>query len=273
MKKWLWVIAYLLSIASWAYPAANSVPLFSPYIDGFKDSGWGSSPTASSSSFQPLTIMGHTEFHFQNACQDVYITDDPQYLYIGYFYNGDVLTNGGNASSRIIFGFITNSGGTTGGSADPWESGTTYGGANKPDFLLRQWTEAPYDERMEFGGALGNSYVTKGVSEFLNWNGSAWVGAGSVTHYERLTKMSNQMTVYFYKPAGWAGAPRIHFWGGDLGASDWATRPYMTLVSGSLYKYTFNNYGYTKLLFNDADGGFDPCGKRYLQQHGMADRE
>ncbi|OHD53434.1 MAG: hypothetical protein A2Y33_15040 [Spirochaetes bacterium GWF1_51_8] len=255
MKKWLWVIAYLLSIASWAYPAANSVPLFSPYIDGFKDSGWGSSPTASSSSFQPLTIMGHTEFHFQNACQDVYITDDPQYLYIGYFYNGDVLTNGGNASSRIIFGFITNSGGTTGGSADPWESGTTYGGANKPDFLLRQWTEAPYDERMEFGGALGNSYVTKGVSEFLNWNGSAWVGAGSVTHYERLTKMSNQMTVYFYKPAGWAGAPRIHFWGGDLGASDWATRPYMTLVSGSLYKYTFNNYGYTKLLFNDADGG------------------
>jgi hypothetical protein len=41
---------------------------------------------------------------------------------------------------------------------------------------------------MEFGGALGYSTATKGVAEFLRWNGSAWVGTGvSINHYERLT--------------------------------------------------------------------------------------
>ncbi|NPV01402.1 MAG: starch-binding protein [Brevinematales bacterium] len=253
MKKWFWGIVLSLSAPFAAFPAPGSVPLFSPSIDGFKDSGWGASPTASSANYKALTISANSAFHVQNACQDVYVTDDSQYLYIGYFYDGDVLNNGGNASSRIVFGFITNSGGSTGGPFDPWENGTTYGSANKPDFLLRQWTEAPYDERMEFGGAMGYSPLTKGVSEFLNWNGSSWVGAGSVVHFERLTKVSNNMKVYFYKPAGWAGVPRIHYWNGDFGASDWATRPYMTSEGGNLYSYTFSGYGTTMLMFSDTN--------------------
>ena len=163
-----------------------AVTNFTPAIDGFKEAAWGSTPDATSSSYR--SIGGAGTYHSQNACQDVYVTDDPQNLYIGYYYNGDGWDDGEGNSSRIMFGILTNTAGTSGGDSDPWESTTVFGSSNKPDFFLRQWTEAPYDERMEFGGALGYSTATKGVAEFLRWNGSAWVGTGvSINHYERLT--------------------------------------------------------------------------------------
>jgi len=182
MKK----IIYLSLILLFFTVNLSAITNFTPTIDGIKEASWGTTPDATSSSYR--SIGGAGTYHSQNACQDVYVTDDPNNLYIGYYYNGDAWNDGSGNSARIMFGFLTNTAGTSGGDSDPWESTTKFGSSNKPDFFLRQWTEAPYDERMEFGGALGSSSETKGVAEFLSWNGSAWVGTGvSVNHYERLT--------------------------------------------------------------------------------------
>lgn len=180
MKKIILLPLLLLTVVS-----LYATPLFTPTIDGIKEAGWGSTPDASSANYASISSVLADGFHSQNAAQDIYITDDPNYLYIGYYYNGDAVN--GYPSSRLNFGIITNSAGNTGGTSDPWESHVTYGSGNHPDFLLRQWTESQSDERMEFGPALGYSSETKGVAEFLNWSGSSWVGAGSVIHYERLT--------------------------------------------------------------------------------------
>jgi hypothetical protein len=58
-----------------------AVGSFTPVIDGFKDAAWGSTPDATSASYR--SIGGAATYHSQNACQDVYVTDDPQNLYIG----------------------------------------------------------------------------------------------------------------------------------------------------------------------------------------------
>ncbi len=183
MKKFI----YLGLILSFIAVNLSAITNFTPAIDGIKEVNWGTTPDATSSSTGGINSP-HI-YHSNNPCQDIYVTDDPSNLYVGYFYNGDVWDDGEGKSSRLMFGFITNSAGTSGGDSDPWESTTTFGSSNKPDFFLRQWTEAPFDERMEFGGSLGYSTGgTKGVAEFLRWNGSAWTGTGvSINHYERLT--------------------------------------------------------------------------------------
>lgn len=179
------VFAIVMAVVGQVY----STPLFTPTIDGWKESGWGATPDATSAGYDTCDSDRGDAYHFSNPCRDVYITDDPDNLYIGYYYAGDNWDDG--VSARLMFGFLTNTSGTSGGNADPWETTTTFGANNKPDFFLRQWTEDEFDERMEFGGNLGYSGTgTKGVAEFLKWNGSAWVGAGTVIHYERLTTNS-----------------------------------------------------------------------------------
>lgn len=183
-KLFLWAVFTAVSLAP-----LYAAPLFTPTVDGIKDAGWGLTPDVVSPDYKAATPDYSNTVHFVNPCRDLYITDDPINLYIGYFYNGSIwLSSKNGQSARIMFGVITNSSGITGGTNDPWEGTTAFDANNRPDFFIRQWTESTYDERMEFGGAFGYSTGgTKGVAEFLKWDGTNWVGAGSIVHAERLT--------------------------------------------------------------------------------------
>lgn len=126
---------------------------FTPLIDGTKDAGWGSTPDSTSAS----GFDG-------NPATDLYITDDPTYLYILYKYAGDVNNTDSLSSHCVIVIDSTNS---YGAGADPWGvSGTTFSSSIKPDFAVRSYYNVQ-------GGA-------KDV-QFTKWNGTSWSGGGAMS--------------------------------------------------------------------------------------------
>jgi hypothetical protein len=261
------LVAVLLFLLSAAY--LHATPLFTPTIDGIRETNWGTTPDATSANYASLS--SNMPFHSANACQDVYVTDDPTNLYIGYYYNGDVWANGDGNSARIMLGIITNPSGNSGGTADPWETTTTFGSANRPDFFVRQWTESPYDERMEFGGPLGSSMQTKGVAEFLMWSSGQWIGAGDVIHYERLTTNTtttptSPLTLYFKKPASWSANVNCYYWGGDCISNTWPGNATVNMGNG-WYSYTLTGTQ-TSNIFVDAGNTANKTGNLYAASSG-----
>lgn len=139
-----------------------ATPLFTPAIDGIKESGWDSTPDTNS--------VGYG--YDGRPCTNLYVTDDPNYLYIGYEYGGDYYTGDGLSGHTLIMLDTTNN---FGAGVDPYMSSNTYSSANfKPDFGMRSWDNN------------GNHDV-----QFVKWNGTGWTFLGSfgdAEHFEDATK-------------------------------------------------------------------------------------
>ncbi len=148
MKNGILTIVFTMVLFAHAFPISGS---FTPTIDGTKDAGWGSTPDSTSAS----------EFN-GNPATDLYVTDDPDYLYILYKYAGDSVSD--SLSSHLVVALdVSNSYGAT---TDPWGVGGTTFSGTLPDYCVRSY----YNMN---GGA-------KDV-QFSSWNGSSWSGGGAMS--------------------------------------------------------------------------------------------
>lgn len=135
-----------------------ATPLFTPTIDTTKESGWGSTPDTNNAG--AISYDG-------SPCGDLYVTDDPDYLYIGYCYGGDYHTGDAYSGHTFIMLDTTNNFGAT---YDPYKSTTTYGSTSfRPDYAMRSYYNAN-------GGA-------KDV-QMVRWNGTGWDNLGAMADTE-----------------------------------------------------------------------------------------
>jgi len=102
---------------------------FTPIIDGTKDVGWGDVPNAESvgQSAQP-----------GDKLQQLYITDDENYLYFGW---SPVIEDPWNDNKSAHYVIFINTGPTTSTvNVDPWQVNTTLGGwSDKPEIAIAGW--------------------------------------------------------------------------------------------------------------------------------------
>jgi glycosidase/fibronectin type 3 domain-containing protein len=123
---------YFRSKLSWRSPNP-SVTSFTPQIDGVKDPGWGLSPSESSPLYRkPNPGMGDTVAIVPagGICRDVYVTNDAQWLYIGWQAFGDPFnpdwidpgTGGYWAEQSAHYGFLISDTSSWGSPYDPWKT-------------------------------------------------------------------------------------------------------------------------------------------------------
>jgi len=119
-------ILLLILMMVWIADVSAAIPPFTPVIDGSKDTGWGSTPTATSAgSNRPY-----------NLCRDIYIVNDANYLYMGWQANGDPWDD--TLSAHYMWALETGND-TAGSTNDPWVSTTRVVWANHPDFWVTGW--------------------------------------------------------------------------------------------------------------------------------------
>ncbi len=125
---------------------------FTPTIDGVKDTGWGTTPTHSTT-----TLKQPIEFNLDGGC---YVTDDANYVYIGIPTDNDPWSDGKPVHFHVAIDLRNT---VTGGSSDAWGSQMSYGQPYKPEFdIISQWSTTS-----ELVGWTG----------LQTWTGSAWSGS------------------------------------------------------------------------------------------------
>jgi len=122
---------------------------FTPTIDGVKDTGWGTTPTNSTTTEkQPI------EFDLDGG---VYVTDDANYIYIGIPTDNDPWGDGKSIHMHVAIDLRNTA---VGGTSDKWGSSVLYGQPYKPEFdIITQWNS-------------GSPNV--GWTGLETWNGSSW---------------------------------------------------------------------------------------------------
>ncbi len=142
---------------TYATPQPSPCGPFTPVIDGTKDSFWGSVPNTISVGFKSP----------DNRARDLYITNDAQFLYLGFQFNGDPWNDGLSAHYNFFFDTVTVSGTTT----DPWMSNTTINWNHKPDIAVNGWINGP--TATSLGGML------RFRSDGINWGPGASMVSGT----------------------------------------------------------------------------------------------
>jgi hypothetical protein len=113
---------------------------FTPVIDGVKDAGWGTTPTHSTT-----TLSQPIEFNLDGG---VYITDDPNFVYIGIPTDNDPWNDGKPVHFHVAIDLRNTTGG---GTSDAWGSQVHYGQTYLPEFdIISQWSTT--DENVGWTG-------------------------------------------------------------------------------------------------------------------------
>ncbi len=135
MRKML--SAALLCVAAAAY----AVPTFTPVIDGIKDAGWGDTPDHTSTS-QALPV----EFNLDSG---LYVTDDNEWIYFGFWADNDPWADAKNPHIHILIDVGSTAGG---GIFAPWgASGVAYTLPFRPEYnIVTQWNTD--DQNIQFTG-------------------------------------------------------------------------------------------------------------------------
>lgn len=109
-----------------AVASGSGTPPFSPTIDGLKESAWGTSPIATSpESKEPVS---------NNLADDLYLTNDAGFLYIGWKFKGDPWQNSVQPDTAFI---LETNGDARGTTFDPWRiNSTKLNWNNAPDFWV-----------------------------------------------------------------------------------------------------------------------------------------
>ncbi len=158
---------YHRSSRTWTSGAGPTPGSFSPIIDGVKDAAWGSSPTASSASYRsPAPGAGDTiparTVPSGGLCRDVYVTNDAQWLYIGWDAFGDPfrLDEPGQTLQSSQYGFLVTDTSSYGSKYDPWKStGTT----SVTGYGANVWAAVYANFGVDIYSG-GNRYVTLGAA-------------------------------------------------------------------------------------------------------------
>lgn len=174
---------YFRSSRSWSGSAGPTPGSFSPIIDGVKDAAWGSTPTATSSGYKlPAPGYGDTSpprtVLAGGLCRDVYVTNDAQWLYIGWDAFGDAfrLDEPGQTEQSANYAFVITDSSSYGSMFDPWKSsGSTFFTGYGAKVWAGVYAAFGFDY---FSG--GNRYVTQGAA----WDvGSALVTGQDYSGY------------------------------------------------------------------------------------------
>ncbi|MDD5066356.1 MAG: hypothetical protein PHF84_04855, partial [bacterium] len=115
-----------------------TTPPFTPVMDGSKDTGWGGTPfSVSAQSNLPV-----------NYAEDLYVSNDPDYLYIGWKMRDDPWDESGSGYDKSAhYGFVFESKHDPfGGMDDPFISGNTtkVSWTLKPDIWVEGWIKTGY---------------------------------------------------------------------------------------------------------------------------------
>lgn len=160
--------------------AAYAVPSFSPYIDGVKDPGWGNTPSGVSPAYQkPNPGEGDTIIIVppQGECRDVYVTNDAQWLYIGWQAFGDPfnLDAPSNTQQSAHYGFVITDTSPWGSPYDPWKA-TTVVTTNPGSTRVTGHGANVWENTFATFGNVNHSGANRYVS-----NGATWVEDGTLT--------------------------------------------------------------------------------------------
>lgn len=178
---------YFRSNRTWSGSAGPTPGSFSPIVDGVKDAAWGSSPAASSANYRsPAPGAGDTSpprpVPSGGLCRDVYVTNDAQWLYIGWDAFGDPfrLDDPGATAQSANYGFLVTDTSSYGSMFDPWKSaGNTY----VTGYGANVWA-AVY-------ATFGNEFFS-GANRYVS-QGAAWdVGATLVANQDFAGYLPNQ---------------------------------------------------------------------------------
>ncbi len=123
------------TIATQQIPLPTTAP-FTPFIDGIKETAWGSNSYAVASAFkQP-----------RDFSKDIYLSNDPDYLYLGFTMGEDYSNESATGYDKSShFGFIFESKALpTGITSDPFiaNNGTTVAWTLKPNFWAEGWLKS-----------------------------------------------------------------------------------------------------------------------------------
>ncbi len=136
MRKIL--VAALLCAAAAAY----AVPSFTPMVDGVKDAGWGNTPDHITNSIaaDPITF---------NLDSGLYVTDDAEWVYFGYWADDDPWADGKSVHVHILIDVNSTA---AGGTFACWGAANVfYAMPFKPDYdLVMQWNTD--DQNASFTG-------------------------------------------------------------------------------------------------------------------------
>ncbi len=136
MRKILF--AALLCVAAAAY----AVPSFTPMVDGVKDAGWGNTPDHITNSIaaDPITF---------NLDSGLYVTDDAEWVYFGYWADDDPWADGKSVHVHILIDVNSTA---AGGTFACWGAANVfYAMPFKPDYdLVMQWNTD--DQNASFTG-------------------------------------------------------------------------------------------------------------------------
>ncbi|MBU0691265.1 Ig-like domain-containing protein [bacterium] len=138
MKRWqsLFITAgLLLATALWA------VPTFTPLLDGSKDVGWGATPDEATTSLaEPVAF---------NLDSGLYVTDDNEYIYFGFWADPDPWDDAMNPHIHILIDVGSTAGG---GTYAAWGAGgVAYNMPYRPEYdLVTQWNTS--DQNIQFTG-------------------------------------------------------------------------------------------------------------------------
>jgi fibronectin type 3 domain-containing protein len=134
---------YVRSKYTWQAPASPATPSFTPYMDGVRDPGWATTPAATSTNYMlPAPGYGDSWYAVVPAgglCRDVYVTNDAQWLYIGWQAFGDPysLDAPGNSLQSAHYGFVITDTSAWGSVEDPWKTAT--GGTKITNYGADVW--------------------------------------------------------------------------------------------------------------------------------------
>jgi len=150
-----------------------TVPVFTPVIDGEKDTLWGNQMSCTSSqSNKPY-----------NWAPGFYLTNDPEYLYIAWVMNGDPW-NETDYNRSAHYGFILEThSDASGKSEDPFLSNPTtkVNWSLKPDFWLASWIKTGMTN---FGGIFLYEATTA-----ISWLGSPLSKSDYATKVNKWTEI------------------------------------------------------------------------------------
>ncbi|PIU47405.1 MAG: hypothetical protein COS94_07515, partial [Candidatus Hydrogenedentes bacterium CG07_land_8_20_14_0_80_42_17] len=182
---------YYKSKRTWRNPSPSPIS-FSPNIDGVKDFDWGSTPSDSSPQYDEHPAPGEGSdsqvavVPIGGICRDVYVTNDAQWLYIGWQAFGDpfALDEPNESEQSAHYGFVITDTSSWGSPWDPWKNSMS---ATRVDgYGCNVWTNlfATYGNTNFAGGNryvsdgaswdIGTDLTDKDYSAYLNDYGSGW---------------------------------------------------------------------------------------------------
>lgn len=128
MRRMIWAAAMLAAVAAYA------VPSFTPVIDGIKDAGWGDTPDHLSNS------VATTPNTF-NLDSGLYVTDDAEWVYFGWWADNDPIDEAGQEKSVHAHIVIDRGGSAGGGTFACWgASQVFYTMPFRPEYdVVMQW--------------------------------------------------------------------------------------------------------------------------------------